>query len=265
MDERSPLVLSQNRNQNQSQNFVRENLYNTIQRTLYSSYILMTFRLSISTVKIIACGVVLSIFNLSSEAPLSLWIIFSLLLELWYFIMLFFRIPHAKRVREGGEITEGIILQVLFKLQIFLYLCWMVPGNIWYWRCKSCYDDAPVLTALTFALLILGYCYLLIPALLLLCLCACLPVAIIFLMFISNTTQLPATEGMIKDLKSAEYSPTSHQGDTSCSICAVEYAEKDKIIVMECDPRHFFHEECIKRWLRINSNCPICRTPFLMD
>mmetsp|Transcript_29331 Transcript_29331/g.29062 ORF Transcript_29331/g.29062 Transcript_29331/m.29062 type:complete len:102 (-) Transcript_29331:21-326(-) len=100
---------------------------------------------------------------------------------------------------------------------------------------------------------------------LVLCLCACLPVAIIFLMFISNTSQLPATEGMIKDLKSVEYDASINKGDTSCSICAVDYAEKDKIIVMECDPRHFFHEECIKRWLRINSNCPICRTPFLMD
>ncbi|CAG9326234.1 unnamed protein product [Blepharisma stoltei] len=265
MDERSPLVQNPNRSPNQSQGIVRENLYHTIRRVEYSSYLLMTFRLSVSTVKIISSGIVLSFFAASCNAPLAFWVAISLLLDIWYVIMLFFRIPHVKSVRDGGEINEGIFLSALFKLQTFAYLGWLIPGNIWYWSCKDCYDDAPVLTALVFALLILGYCYLMIPTMLLLCLCACLPVAIIFLMFISNTSQLPATEGMIKDLKSVEYDPVVNQGDSSCSICAVEYSEKDKIIVMECDPRHFFHEECIKRWLRINSNCPICRTPFLMD
>ena len=29
---------------------------------------------------------------------------------------------------------------------------------------------------------------------------------------------------------------------------------------MICFLRHHFHEECLKKWLQLNANCPICRT-----
>ena len=67
---------------------------------------------------------------------------------------------------------------------------------------------------------------------------------------------------MIEDLETFCYSPEKH-GHDPCTICAVEYCETDEVVVMKCDERHLFHEECIKRWLRINSNCPICRAPFM--
>ena len=56
-----------------------------------------------------------------------------------------------------------------------------------------------------------------------------------------------------------------HLGDPTCTICAVEYNLDDKVIVMQCDARHFFHEDCIKKWLSINANCPICRAPYILE
>lgn len=47
--------------------------------------------------------------------------------------------------------------------------------------------------------------------------------------------------------------------DDLCSICLVQYQNKDKIGIPEgC--KHEFHWECIKKWHEINQNCPFCRS-----
>ena len=200
-----------------------------------------------------------------SGAPLDVWNKASLVLDIIYLCLKSLRIPYVKRARETEEIQEHFGLQIAFIVQTTCYVIWQVPGNIWYWTCSECYDNAPALTALTFANIILGYLYLLGPTLLLISICACLPVAIIFVMFISGTSQIPASENMLNQLKSEEYDADIHKGDLACTICAMEYIEKEKIIIMQCDTRHFFHEDCIKKWLQINANCPICRAPYILD
>mmetsp|Transcript_33338 Transcript_33338/g.6026 ORF Transcript_33338/g.6026 Transcript_33338/m.6026 type:complete len:127 (+) Transcript_33338:430-810(+) len=116
---------------------------------------------------------------------------------------------------------------------------------------------------LTIALLVIGYIYVFIPLLLMISLCLCLPFAIIFIMYLSNTNQSPANEAAIRNLNIDNYDPEKHQGEPNCSICTVEYVADERIVLLRCDDRHFFHEECIGRWLRINANCPICRSSLL--
>ncbi|KAL2478688.1 RING-H2 finger protein ATL22 [Forsythia ovata] len=44
----------------------------------------------------------------------------------------------------------------------------------------------------------------------------------------------------------------------TCAICLGDYGPKETVKIMpECE--HCFHVECIDKWLRMNSNCPICR------
>ena len=31
-----------------------------------------------------------------------------------------------------------------------------------------------------------------------------------------------------------------------CSICLLEFTEKDLVTPLPCDPRHYFHTDCIK-------------------
>jgi len=230
---------------------------------VYTSYLLLTFRLAVTLVKIITETIIVCFSELQTSSPLKVWLIVHMVLDVGYLGLVLARIPYVKRVREGEEVQEACFIQVGLRLVALLYVVWLLPGNIWYWGCSSCYEDAPSLTSLVLALIILGYLYLLIPALLLVCVCACLPISIIFLMFISNSAQQPATENMIRGLDPVKYNSSLHRGEPSCSICACDYQEAESIIVLSCDERHFFHEECIKRWLRINANCPICRAPFL--
>ena len=260
MEESTPLTPHQ-----ESQRQVRRNLYRTIEHKIYTSYLLITFEILLSTAKILTAAYILLYLETHSSTHLFLWNAISVLLDILYLGLKAFRIPYVKRARDGEEVEEFYALQVAFILQATCYVIWQIPGNVWYWRCSDCYDEAPALTALTFANLILGYLYLLGPALLLASICACLPVAIIFVMFISGGSQLPASEDMLNQLKSEQYDSQVHVGDPTCTICAVEYAADEKIILMQCDSRHFFHEDCIKKWLRINANCPICRAPYVLD
>lgn len=260
MEESSPLSP-----RIESQNSVRRNLFRTIQHKLYSSYLLLTFSLLLTLVKIISTGFILTTQETDSGAPLLLWNSVSLILDSVYIFLKLCQLPYIKRSREGEEVDEYFLLQIAFIVHTLCVVIWQLPGNIWYWRCKECYDNAPVISGLTLANLILGYLYLLLPALVLVSICACLPVAIIFVMVISDSSQFPASDDLLNKLTAEDYSPEKHLGDPSCTICTVEYGLGDKITIMQCDARHFFHYECIKKWLKINANCPICRAPYVLD
>ena len=43
----------------------------------------------------------------------------------------------------------------------------------------------------------------------------------------------------------------------SCAICLSAYEKDDNIIKLNCD--HYFHQNCLTKWLRIKSICPYCR------
>ncbi|XP_058742078.1 RING-H2 finger protein ATL70-like [Vicia villosa] len=49
---------------------------------------------------------------------------------------------------------------------------------------------------------------------------------------------------------------------SSCSICLGDYEESDMLrLLPNCD--HLYHASCIDPWLRLHSNCPICRKSLL--
>ncbi|KAJ6822841.1 E3 ubiquitin-protein ligase Arkadia-like [Iris pallida] len=43
-----------------------------------------------------------------------------------------------------------------------------------------------------------------------------------------------------------------------CTVCLVEYEEEERIGTLDCG--HSYHADCIKEWLLIKNQCPICRT-----
>ena len=42
-----------------------------------------------------------------------------------------------------------------------------------------------------------------------------------------------------------------------CLICLQNYNKRDKICELTCT--HFFHAFCIKKWLEMKNNCPLCK------
>ncbi|KAL5975187.1 hypothetical protein ACLOJK_031866 [Asimina triloba] len=45
--------------------------------------------------------------------------------------------------------------------------------------------------------------------------------------------------------------------DAVCCICLARYADNDELRELPCS--HFFHMECVDKWLKINALCPLCK------
>ncbi|EPX72321.1 ubiquitin-protein ligase E3 [Schizosaccharomyces octosporus yFS286] len=70
----------------------------------------------------------------------------------------------------------------------------------------------------------------------------------------------PASEEIISKLK-VRSPPAELLGeDNECTICMENFKETDQVIELPCS--HFFHENCVKPWLRVNGTCAICRAPI---
>ncbi|KAJ9698734.1 hypothetical protein PVL29_007675 [Vitis rotundifolia] len=52
--------------------------------------------------------------------------------------------------------------------------------------------------------------------------------------------------------------------ESECSICLGVFQKKEKIKML---PRchHAYHAECVDKWLRAQSSCPLCRASLLVD
>ncbi|KAL5541291.1 hypothetical protein UlMin_042513 [Ulmus minor] len=46
--------------------------------------------------------------------------------------------------------------------------------------------------------------------------------------------------------------------DNTCSICLSEYIAKEALRTIP-DCGHYFHDDCIVEWLKLNATCPLCR------
>ena len=44
-----------------------------------------------------------------------------------------------------------------------------------------------------------------------------------------------------------------------CVVCTDDIKEGDEIMILKCPAKHFFHGDCIKKWLMVRTTCPMCR------
>ena len=61
--------------------------------------------------------------------------------------------------------------------------------------------------------------------------------------------------------------PTTKADDKhtgTCVICVKDIVEGDEILILNCSGKHFFHGECIKKWLLVKSICPMCRSEHIL-
>ena len=63
--------------------------------------------------------------------------------------------------------------------------------------------------------------------------------------------QLELSEFVIEDINKLE------EANRRCMICLEEFKSKEKVTALPCI--HFFHPECIKKWVANKNTCPICK------
>ena len=46
--------------------------------------------------------------------------------------------------------------------------------------------------------------------------------------------------------------------DKTCSICMEEFKIGENVKILGCE--HYFHKDCVVKWLKTDNTCPNCRT-----
>ena len=68
---------------------------------------------------------------------------------------------------------------------------------------------------------------------------------------------------VIESLAKFKFDTGNFTHDNTCIICMAEYEAEDDVTPLECDPRHYFHTDCIQDWIKQGKNsCPVCRVPI---
>lgn len=95
----------------------------------------------------------------------------------------------------------------------------------------------------------------------------------IILYFIKSLTDFLANENLFIerhpglsnhfiDFLNKQKADKNHTG--TCPICLVDIEVGDYIIVLNCSNLHFFHYDCIKKWLNNSFCCPLCKSKKLL-
>lgn len=180
---------------------------------------------------------------------------------------------------------NGLVDHFKMGLDCF-FAVWFVVGNVWIFGGHSSPSDAPKLYRLCIVFLTFSCIGYAMPFILCAAICCCLPCIISILGVREDLSQtrgatsesinaLPTYKFKLKkngdddddqDVSSGggvlaagtENERAISAEDAVCCICLAKYAEEDELRELPCS--HFFHVECVDKWLNINALCPLCKS-----
>ncbi|XP_011019728.1 PREDICTED: E3 ubiquitin-protein ligase At1g63170 [Populus euphratica] len=179
------------------------------------------------------------------------------------------------------------VLVEYFKMALDCFFAvWFVVGNVWIFGGHSSAEEAPNLYRLCIVFLTFSCIGYAMPFILCATICCCLPCIISVLGFREDLTQTrgATTESidalptykfkLIKNRNGEDSSAGASDGgvvaagtekervisgeDAVCCICLAKFANNDELRELPCS--HFFHKECVDKWLKINASCPLCKS-----
>ncbi|CAA0838352.1 RING/U-box superfamily protein [Striga hermonthica] len=209
------------------------------------------------------------------------------------------RVMEGEDRRTNGAVIRGNQSNGLLnsRLKVFVeyfkmaldcfFAVWFVVGNVWIFGGHSSSSEAPNLYRLCIVFLAISCIGYAMPFILCTTICCCLPCIISVLGFREDfahnrgATQesinsLPTYKFKIKKSRNSNDKETGGgvEGgivaagtekervisgeDAVCCICLTKYANNDELRELPCS--HFFHKECVDKWLKINANCPLCKS-----
>ncbi len=66
---------------------------------------------------------------------------------------------------------------------------------------------------------------------------------------------------MLNTINNDNISLKSDASENCCSVCLSPL----KIDIKELECKHSFHKNCINEWLKAKNDCPLCRTPIIIE
>ncbi|CAI9094415.1 OLC1v1030154C1 [Oldenlandia corymbosa var. corymbosa] len=179
------------------------------------------------------------------------------------------------------------VLVEYFKMALDCFFAvWFVVGNVWIFGGHSSSADAPNLYRICIVFLTFSCIGYAMPFIFCATICCCLPCIIRVMGFREDTNQSRgATTESINSLPTYKFKTKKNKSndkennsggieggivaagtekerfisgeDAVCCICLAKYAHNDELRELPCT--HFFHKECVDKWLKINAACPLCK------
>ncbi|XP_049373785.1 E3 ubiquitin-protein ligase At1g63170 [Solanum verrucosum] len=188
----------------------------------------------------------------------------------------------------GGQSNELLSRRVKAFIEYFkmaldcFFAVWFVVGNVWIFGGHSSSSEAPNLYRLCIVFLTFSCIGYAMPFILCATICCCLPCIISVMGFREDLTQnkgatpesinaLPTYKFKVKKNKSGNKEAAEggvvaagtdkerviSGEDAACCICLAKYVNNDELRELPCS--HFFHKDCVDKWLKINNSCPLCK------
>ncbi|CAK9157429.1 unnamed protein product [Ilex paraguariensis] len=197
----------------------------------------------------------------------------------------------ANAAASSSQITQSLRARLNslvdhFKMALDCFFAvWFVVGNVWIFGGHSSPSDAPKLYRLCIVFLTFSCIGYAMPFILCATICCCLPCMISILGIQEDLSQtkgasmesinaLPTYKFKLKkrgdnqDINSGtceggvlaagtEKERTISGEDAVCCICLAKYVDNEELRELSCS--HFFHIDCVDKWLKINALCPLCK------
>ncbi|KAK2632306.1 hypothetical protein EUGRSUZ_L01731 [Eucalyptus grandis] len=172
---------------------------------------------------------------------------------------------------------SGLVDHFKMALDCF-FAVWFVVGNVWIFGGHSSPSDALKLYRLCIVFLTFSCIGYAMPFILCATICCCLPCIMSTRGATSESINaLPIYKFKVKQDSNADgekFNTGGSEGgvlapgtekerflsgeDAVCCVYLSRYADNDELKELPC--HHVFHVECIDKWLKINSSCPLCKS-----
>ena len=78
-----------------------------------------------------------------------------------------------------------------------------------------------------------------------------------------NRVSIDQVPTILSSLSRVAYDPENFKHENTCAICLADYCKSDMVTQLRCNPNHYFHTECLEKWVNNQHNsCPLCREPI---
>jgi len=171
---------------------------------------------------------------------------------------------HIFSISDEAEKKNSMTYAIATISKAIYYILFIYGQFLYYYYPPPCVEADTSVRNLMLFYIASGYIYIGMPIFFVVGTCLCLPFVMFWAYLFDKGNKTPVTNKLINKLPVTTFRDDL-PGSNECSICIVEYRLEDKIIQLKCSPMHHFHADCLKKWLKINGQCPVCRYSVFKD
>lgn len=169
-------------------------------------------------------------------------------------------------IAHGIQPTDSYITNILWSasIDVLSLLCTLYGTFI----CSTPKESNHLATLTISVILFYGYVYAIrFTSIEIVILCLIVPLIGLFFRFArSEEVEVKGTSKEVIELLERQKWNVEYKSSTEdCVICMKSFEPGEVLVVLPCDRRHCFHNDCILMWLEQVNKCPMCNAKVTME